>query len=181
MISVHSRLVTNKDGKEYQLAEMRYKAPQPGTYRIEVVNGGDLSGLTTLDYDLQSGEYSGSRGHTYIGNLSGHTQSPVYFYIPKGTKSLDLEIWDTAGNKKLQLHNGLPSTGLRKTRVVDVSSRGTHVVKLEPGEDGSLAMLQSNGFAFPYLYSAPMLWAKSPAALLVPRAIAQADGLTFIK
>jgi len=42
-------------------------------------------------------------------------------------------------------------------------------------------MLQSSVIHFPYLYSVPMLWAKSPPALLVPRKIAESDGLTIIE
>ena len=112
-------------------------------------------------------------------NLAGHTQSAAWFYIPKGTKTVDLEVWDSNGKKELTFYSGLPSTGLKKGRVVDVGKRGTHVAKLEPGEDGSLISVYGGGFYFPYLYSVPMLWAKSPQALLVPRSIAQADRLTF--
>jgi hypothetical protein len=179
--SVPSRQVAGPKGEAMQLATVRYAAPRAGTYRFEIGYGGNLARLTTLDYDLATGEYSGVRGHTYFDNLDGLTQGPVYFYVPKGTKSIDLEVWDAYNSKQLQLYSGLPASGIKKTRVVDVSARGTHVVKLEPGEDGSLAMLSGNGFSFPYLYSVPMLWAKSPAALLVPRAIAQADGLTLLK
>ena len=180
MVSTRSKLATDKDGREYQLAQVRYRAPQAGTYRMEVVSGGDLSSVTTIDYDLKTGEYAGVRGHTYIGNLGGHTQSPVYFYIPKGAKSVDMEVYDTYGAKSLQLFSGLPENGLKPTRVVDISAQGTHVVPLEAGEDGTVAMIKGNGFAFPYLYSAPMLWAKSPASLLIPRDIAKADGLTIV-
>ena len=47
--------------------------------------------------------------------------------------------------------------------------------------DGSLAMIQGDNFFFPFVYSVPTLWAKSPGALLVPRGIAEADGLTIVK
>jgi len=87
-----------------------------------------------------------------------------------------------AGDKNaLSFHTGLPSTGMQKTRTVEVSEQGTHTVALEPGEDGSFAMLKSSVINFPYLYSVPMFWAKSPSALLVPRAVAAADGLTILK
>jgi len=42
-------------------------------------------------------------------------------------------------------------------------------------------MIQSNGFAFSFLYSVPLYWAKSASQLLVPRAIAEADGLTGLE
>jgi hypothetical protein len=167
-----------KDGNKWQLVEARYVAPQTGTYSIELGSGGQEAHLTTLDYDPVSGEYAGAPGHTYFTRLVGLTQPPVYFYIPKGTKSLDMEAWDTSDNKQLHLYMGLPTTGWSETRAVDVSKRGTYPIVLNPGEDGSIAELSGNGFAFPHLYSVPMLWAKRPAALLVPRAVAKADGLT---
>jgi len=177
----HSATTRFPDGNDYQLAEIRYAVPQPGTYRVDVGYGGNLSRLTTLGYDVSSGKYSTIYGHTYFGTLEGLTQPEIYLYIPKGTKSIDMEVWDTSGVKTLVLYTGLPLAGLTQTRTVDVGQRGTHTVALNPGEDGSIAVLRGNGFAFPYLYSIPMLWAKSPSALLVPRAIAQADGLTVVK
>ena len=92
----------------------------------------------------------------------------------------DLEIYDSPGNRSVVLGKGLmyaPSAIVG--RKVDVGTRGTHRIALDPGEDGTVAMIEGNGFSFPYLYSIPTLWAKSPAELLVPRAIAQADGLTI--
>ena len=31
---------------------------------------------------------------TFLSNVAGLTQDPAWVYIPKGTKSLDLEVWD---------------------------------------------------------------------------------------
>ena len=56
-----------------------------------------------------------------------------------------------------------------------------YTVVLEPGEDGTLAKISGNGFAFPLLYSVPSYWAKCPAELVVPRAIAEADGLKIVE
>ena len=120
-------------------------------------------------------------GFTFNSMANGLSQSSAYFYIPKGTRSLDFEVWDRNGSKTLFLHKGLPSGGAVVTRKLDVGKRGPHVIPLEPGEDGTVAMLFGRGFAFPYLYSVPLLWAKSPGALLVPRAIAIADGLTIVE
>jgi hypothetical protein len=144
--------------------------------------GGNLAHLTTLDYDLLSGTYSGARGHTHFthyGNFfAALYQGTLYFYIPKGTKSLDMEVWDP-NNKQLSLYlPGLPIKPEHRIREVDVSKRTTYTIALNPGEDGSIAVLSGDPRALPHLYSVPMLWAKSPVALLVPRAIAKADGLT---
>lgn len=178
MIFKHSATVTLQKDVKYQMAEVRYPVPQAGTYRVEVGYGGNASRLASLSYDPLTEKYEGPRPFTYFLTAEGWTQEELYIYIPKGTKSLDLEVWDTYGLKTVQLYNGLPATGMKPTRKVDVSKQGTHTVKLEPGEDGSIATIAGNGLAFPHMYSVPSLWSKGPAALLVPRAIATADGLT---
>ena len=114
---------------------------------------------------------------TFAERPRGLTQDPTYFYIPQGTKSLDLEVWDAHNRKTIQLYKGTSEKGLIKSRDVDVSRRGTHRIELQPGEAGNLARVSGNGFAFPLLYSVPQLWAKCPAELLVPRRVATADGL----
>ena len=171
--------VKKPDGNSVQLAEVRLQAPRPGTYRFSVGRGGNLSQLASLEVDVFSGRYDRLRPFSYYTNAEGLTQGPAYLYIPKGTKSVDLEVWDTYGAKTLVLYTGLPATGMKESRKVDIGKMGTHTVKLQPGEDGTVAMITGNGFAFPFLYSLPTLWAKSPAALLVPRGIAKADGLTM--
>ncbi|MHB9110831.1 MAG: beta-N-acetylhexosaminidase family protein [Armatimonadota bacterium] len=179
MTKCQSVEVKKADGNSIQLAEVRLKAPRPGTYRFSVGRGGNLSQLASLDVDVLSGRYDTCRPFSYYTNAEGLTQSAVYLYIPKGTKSVDLEVWDTYGHKFLTLYTGLPSAGLKESRKVDIGKMGTHAITLNPGEDGTVAMISGNGFAFPYLYSLPTLWAKSPRALLVPRGIAKADGLTI--
>jgi hypothetical protein len=110
---------------------------------------------------------------------AGLTQAPSYFYIPKGTGSIDLDVWDGPDTKTLTAYTGLVTQDAGTPhREVDISGRGTHRIALQAGEDGTIAMLSQNGFAFPYLHSIPQLWAMSPDELMVPRAIAQADGLT---
>ncbi len=186
MTSQQSVAVMDKSGKIQQVVEAGYTAPEAGIYRIEVGYGGYLSQLATLNYDVAAGTYMPatniSQGMTFLDTQAGLTQSPTYIYIPKGTKSFDLEVWGPSGakNKKLVLQTGLPSAGMRATRTIEVGEAGTHTISLNPGEDGTIAVLQSNGFYFPFLYSVPMLWAKSPQALLVPKSIAQADGLTVM-
>ena len=185
MTSIPSQPAPGPKGKKYQhqLVEVRHPVALPGTYRIFIDQRTILSSnLTSLDYDLASQSYSGeSHGFIFSDNMTGHTQSPAFIYVPKGTRSLDLEVWDNNGKKQVTFHTGLPSTGLTKTRTVDVGKRGTHVIPLKPGEDGSLIAISGSGFYFPYLYSIPQFWAKTPAALLVPRRIAEADELTVRK
>jgi hypothetical protein len=172
--------VKKPDGKSIQLVEVRLQAPRAGAYRFSVGRGGNLSQLAGPDVDPLTGKYAGTRPFTYYTNAEGLTQGAVYLYIPKGTKSVDLEVWDTYGVKTLVLYTGLPAAGMKESRKVDIGKMGTHTVGLQPGEDGTVAMIQGNGFAFPFLYSLPTLWAKSPGALVVPRGIAAADGLTIL-
>ena len=185
MTSSPSRLTTGKDGKPAQLAEVRFPAPAPGTYRVSLGYGGELANLSSLAYDPTTGQASDApnlaRGFTFFRTLTGHSQGPAYIYIPKGVRSMDIEVWRAGANGKLLLHTGLPATGLHLTRTIEVGTLGTHTVKLEPGEDGSIATLEGGAIYFPFLYSVPDLWAKSTSQLLVPRQIAEADGLTILK
>lgn len=99
-------------------------------------------------------------------------------YSPKGTKSLDVEVWDGYIRKTVTLYPGWRGQkDIPRGRQVDIGARKTHRVLLEPGEDGNLAKIEGDGFAFPFLYSIPPYWSKSPHQLLVPKAVAKADGL----
>ncbi|MEU0187059.1 hypothetical protein ABZ312_38795 [Streptomyces sp. NPDC006207] len=132
-----------------------------------------------MTYDIDASHSTGRSPHTYLKLASGLTQLPVYCYIPKGTHSLDLDVWDLVGNKKLRIYSALLSKNPSAPyRDVDISAMKTHRIPLQPGEDGTIARISGNGFAFPYLHSIPRLSAMSPAELMVPRAIAAADGLT---
>jgi hypothetical protein len=163
---------------KHHLVAVRFKTQRAGTYRFEIDRGGNLAYLTDLGFDPTTGKHTGGRSLTFDCNAEGLTQSPSYFYIPKGTKSLDLEVWDSHGGKTLTLYKALTRSPENVSRKIDVSQRQTHRIELKPEETGVIAEYYTNGFAFPYLYSVPMLWAKSPGQLLVPRAVASADGLT---
>jgi len=164
--------------RKHHLVVVRYQAPRPGTYRFEIGYGGNVAYLTDLGFDPATGKHTGGRLLTFDGNAEGLTQSPTYIYIPKGTKSLDLEVWDAYGAKTVTLYKSLPPAPANISRKVDISARRTHRIELAAEETGTIAVISGNGFAFPYLYSLPMLWSKSPGQLLVPRGIVVADGLT---
>ncbi len=181
MVTEQSREATDARGNKIQVVNVRLKAPRPGTYRFDIGPGGNLANLGSPAYDPSSGKYSGTVGFTYFTEATGFTQSPVYFYIPKATKSLDLEVWDHRNGKYIQLYRGLPVDSPTPSRRIDVSAMGTYTIDLEPDEDGTVASITGNLFAFPYFYSVPTFWAKSPTALLVPRGIAEADGLTIMQ
>lgn len=162
------------------LVEVRLKAPRAGTYRFDIGYGGNASTLADLGYDMTIARHTDPHALTFTSTAEGITQSGTWIYIPKGTKSLDLEVWDNYKAKTVTFFKKLPVNPAEPSRKVDISARATHRIPLEPGEDGTLALIQGNGFAFPYLYSVPMYWAKNPAQLAVPRAIAEADGLTIM-
>lgn len=179
-------IVRSKDvvvnGAACQAVDIRVPAPRAGVCRITVAGGGYLSQLAGPEIDWPKGLAAAPQGFTYAQPMGGLTQSPSYFYIPKGTKSLDLEVWDNYQAKHLILRTALPDAkDATPPRDVDIGARGVHRIPLRPGEDGTVAMISGNGFAFPVLYSVPMLWARSPGSLLVPRAIARADGLTILQ
>lgn len=173
------RVTATYNSQPRHVAEVRHKASRSGTYRIEVGRGGFLAQLSSLSYDVAKNAFTTRPPHTYFTRAKGLTQDPVYIYIPKGTHSLDLEVWDSYNRKQVQLYLGVSEKGPRLSREVDISERGTHRISLKPEETGQLARISGNGFAFPLLYSVPGYWAKCPAELLVPRAIAEADRLTI--
>ena len=173
------------DGSKRHVAEVRFAAPSPGTYRFNFGQGGNLGYLAGLDFDLATGKFKPDEpgaGFSSTSNIDGLTQEPVYIYIPAGTRSLDLEVWDSYKQKTVTLYQSWRGQAtLPASRVVDISARQTHRIALQKGEDGSLARIDSNGFAFPFLYSVPGYWSKSPHQLLVPKSIVNADGLTAVK
>ncbi|MEO6847422.1 MAG: hypothetical protein ABI443_07830 [Chthoniobacterales bacterium] len=172
--------ISTATGQKLQLVDVQLKAPGPGVYRFILGAGGNGAALYNPTYNPVTGKYEKPIGFTYYNRADGLTQSGVYIYIPKGTKNFDLDMWAPNTVKTLTLFTGLPDKNMTISRKIDVGATGLHSTPLQPGESGSFALIEGNNFRFPFLYSVPMLWAKSPSALLVPRAIAEADGLTII-
>ncbi len=183
MTSALSRELAGAPGKAWQVVRVRLNAPAAGVYRFSLGSAGDARArVASLAYDPRSGDRDpGGLPKTY--NI---TKQPIrgggsaWFYIPKGTQSLDMEL-DWPREQRLTLHVGRPGPGMRPSRELVLSGDGTHRIPLNPGEDGTLASFEpisGDTFHMPYLYSVPMWWARSPDALLVPRAIAEADQLT---
>lgn len=182
MTSQPSTEVKNLPGRDRPMHVVRvsHPAPRAGTYRFDIGRAGNGCMLTDLGFDLAGNFHTARKPFAFTSASQALTQSPVYFYIPKGTSSLDLEVWDSFDKKTLTLHGETQPQSSAAGRAVDISARGTHRIELLPGEDGAIASIAGNGFAFPYFYSVPLLWAKHPSQLPVPRAIAEADGLTII-
>jgi len=157
-------------------------APVTGTYRIAVGRGGNVAQVTGAGYDFTTGQYAEPRPCTFFKSQDGLTQydaRPIAFvYLPRGVPSLDLELLNDNGGTVRLFTRGVVTGAPFTAREITLGPRGTQVIPLLADEDGGLAAFTWNGFRFPFLYSVPMLWARSPAALLVPRAVATADGLT---
>ena len=175
---VPSNPVVKGDGTKWFVAEGRFNAPRPGTYRVDVGGGGITSRLTSLDYDLESDSAKGAGGQTYAIPLSVSRGGPLpwYFYIPRGTRQLHFEM-ASGSTANLVLYKGTPGRDgtWASTRRIRIQQGGVNRIELKEGEDGSVAVFETA--TLPYLYSIPMLFAKTPSALLLPRAVARADGL----
>jgi hypothetical protein len=180
--TVASQTVANtSDAKPRHVAEIRHRATRSGTYRVEIGRGGVSAHLASSGFNVATQQYDSRRPLTFASRPGGHTQDPAYFYLPRGTKTLDLETWDKTERKRVEFLQYVPGKGLVVARTIDISRRGTHRIPLLANEGGTLARISGNGFAFPLLYSVPQLWAKSPAELLVPRKIVLADRLTAVE
>jgi hypothetical protein len=103
-----------------------------------------------------------------------------YAYIPRGVRTLDLEFnrfGSRVADGDVMVVGGpdeLSSTG----RTLRLKTGERHRITLNPGEDGGLVHVQWR--MMPHFNSIPMIWAPTAEDLLVPRAIAEADGLTII-
>ncbi|MFA5343012.1 MAG: Ig-like domain-containing protein [Kiritimatiellia bacterium] len=177
--------LSNPEGK-CQLIVKKFSAPVAGLYRFDIPTiylPGVRVYMTTPDYDVASDTFSGAsipRGFTCGQNRREDAAvGNMYFYIPKGTTSLDLEVWAITGSHVIYLYKGLPGNGdWTPTRTIDISTLGTHRIPLEPGEAGSVARMIASDCAVQMFYSIPNLWATSPSLLMAPRGIVAADGLT---
>jgi hypothetical protein len=154
-----------------------------GIYRFNVGSAYNAGVLSSLDFDTHTYTYSGTalaQGLTFEQRLGYGAFTPWYFYIPKGTTTLDVEVEDDLNPKTIDLYTGLPSGAQpwKLSRTVDYHGRGVHKIPLRPGEDGSMACLNRGVIVAPRFHSIPNITAKAPWMLMVPKDIAKADGLT---
>ena len=178
MAFVESKPAKLADGRQWQRAHVLRDAPVAGTYRIHLGAGGSDARLEPM---AAQGGVAPARSFPFTRNpIAGNPR--IVVYIPKNTTVIDLEVRHGTG-VLITLFDGLPGKG-RKSRTVTLDQTGLHRVQLEPGEAGTLARMTQNSSAtlyVPYFHSIPNYWAMNPEALLVPRAIAQADGLAIIE
>jgi hypothetical protein len=183
-----AELAVRPNGIDLAVIRVAYTAPAAGTYRVSVGPGGDLANIASLDYDAVTNHYPSTRAFTYSQGINDTYLfgGLHWFYIPKSATSLDLEIGQKFGMFQTHINFYGDLTGKSKPkRAVTLTGAGLKKIPLEPGEAGALAAAYCTGGAsgawgMPNLYSIPNLWANAPGQLLVPRAVAQADGLTTI-
>ena len=166
---------------------VRRAAPGPETYRITIGYGGGSADLAGPAWSIESEPVSLPAGaHLAFSErliVDGNGEG-IWFYVPNARTHIDLEIIEPltypGATQALVLYSdGAPS------HTVDVSARGLHTIALDAGEAGSPVRfdpppLGAGGLNVPYFYGLPPIWALSPAALLIPAAVAAAAGLTII-
>lgn len=176
--------------------EIRVPAPEPGIYQIKVANS-RCNGNRVADINWQpqlknpNTNNPGAPGATLGGRLTynysaralSNNESFYFYYIPKGVSKIEFEAVNGGGGRQIKIYNNFNTSSVKRTITLDdngasISNIGVHKITLNPGEAGSL-MSVFKPYP-PYMYSIPMLWAKSPSQLMVPRKIAIADGLTII-
>lgn len=186
---IPSQPVTRPDKSVWQAARVAWAANIAGNYRFRIQGTASDARLAGQTFDVAAAKYAGVQPLTFsTAKTPSYDPSGKYwFYIPRGTKSLDLELADPHG-KILRLYSGADAQKLTASRQLQLSGQGTRRIPLQGGEDGSLASFERDpaapgaaAYRVPYFYSIPMLWSRSPAELLVPRAVATADGLTVVK
>jgi hypothetical protein len=92
----------------------------------------------------------------------------VYFYVPKGTRQIQY-FWEGGPHKVLGPDGALVST---------VTSRGTYVkIDVPDGADGKAWSFAELSLGHLWFFNVPNYLAASPEALLVPREVAERDGL----
>jgi hypothetical protein len=181
---VVSQSVTRDDGTLRQSADVALAAPRAGVYRFRVGQSGTNSSIAPWDFDVANDASVSSSTMSYTSTKRRvEGAGRAWFYIPRGAKQFDVEV---SQPKKCRLifHTGLPSTGMKESRRVELTNNGAQRILLQSGEDGSLVSVEAaigSTLFLPHPYSVPCLWARSPDALLVPRAIAIADDLTILQ
>jgi hypothetical protein len=183
---VLSQPVMRANKSIWQAAGVDVQATAEGVYRFKINGSASDARLAGVSFDVEADKYTRAMPLTFDSAKTACYDyfGKYWFYIPKGTRSLDFEMADKHA-KVLRLHIGGPNT-ITESRQIELSTPGTIRIKLKLGEDGNLASFQrapsapsAAPFHVPYFYSIPMLWSRSPAELLVPRAIATADRLNI--
>ena len=177
MTFVASKPAKLANGRPSQEARVVSNAPVAGTYRIHIGAGGSDAHLAAV---VARGGEAPAMTFPFTRNpVSGNPR--IVVYIPGNTALIDLEVPHRSG-LRIALFDGLPGKG-KKTRTIILDRTGLHRIRLKEGEAGTIAIMTQNKGAtlfLPYFHSIPNYWAMNPESLLVPRAIAKADGLAIM-
>jgi hypothetical protein len=178
--------LTTPDGKvvrqgvlpiDFQPQKLQFKVPAQGLYYFNLrnnVDGGALYGGWKMD--IPEGETSAL---VLPQDFSFNYQSRIrdkfmYFYVPKGTAKIQYYY-----NKSLHsVYNPLGNN----VRTLDSAERGNgHVVEIPvpKGMDGKLWAMKYF-VRNPIFYNIPNVMSTSPDVVLIPREVAQKDGLTVV-
>jgi hypothetical protein len=169
--------VTDKDGKE--IASGKPEAKQTVVHKIEVPK----PGIYYLNYN-DPGAYWTFKAPAgkvatvialpeEVGGRSPRLYQDWYFYVPKGVRKL--EYFMQGGGA----HTVIGPDGQDKAKVLQLNDFVT--VPVPEGMDGKLWRLNEAPFGKFHFLNAPSYLAGSPNALLVPREVAERDGLQIRK
>jgi hypothetical protein len=102
--------------------------------------------------------------------------APLYFYVPRGTKTIDF-YWNSMRNTTVPvLLNPLGK------KVIELKSRScNYSVPVPAGMDGKVWSLSKTALRHLWFYNLPSMLGTSGDVLLVPREVAEADGLSVYK
>jgi hypothetical protein len=149
------------DGEKHRVV---LKVPAKGTYFFTCQDSGSGWKLTTaIDQPVSLLVKRGQILHHL-----GQTQR-LFFYVPKGTKQVQY-FRRGAAHKVL----GPDSKVLADVKVSDE----VVTIPVPPGLDGQAWSFAPSGVNVVWLFNAPNVFAASPNALLLPRALAERDGIT---
>ena len=141
------------------------KVPKSGYYFFEAVDTGGWLTVTVLGNQIAS---SDMKRNGWPGKYGGTV--PTFFYVPKDLKNLS--IYSGAALLKL-----LGPDGKVVFEKPDAAGEWT-IVPVPAGLDGTVWQFAA-GFSASALGNAPRIMATSPSRLMIPRNVAEKDGLTI--
>lgn len=166
-------VVTDADGKVVQEGRMALdntknslaiKVPKAGLYTLDFTDS--LAGwhLEVASDVPASMRLEPTRRMAHLGQMQ-----PMYFYVPKGSATVD--FFNKGYKFKVKLPGGKDALDVPTTLGEYFS------IPVQAGQDGKVWSVQGLALSHFGFFNVPNLLAASPAALLIPREVAQADGL----
>jgi hypothetical protein len=152
------------DGETHKL---EFKVPGPGFYFFDFADSGAGWSISAGPERSISIPLKRDRGYSHQG-----TMPPLYFYVPKGTRQIEY-FWAGGAHKVV---------GPDKKVVQEVKTNGDFVIVTVPdGMDGKVWSFAQFALGRLWFFNIPNYVAATPNALLIPREVVQADGLTVRK